>query len=415
MFAKGKKDSAILIPKKHYFTQHTNGDEITNDGLASDKAWNLVEWAGGFRQFDPEDGAKPAMDTEFKVLYDDKNLYLLVRAHDKEPHKIDKRLSRRDNFPGDWVEVNIDSYHDKRTAFSFNLSASGVKGDEFVSNDGSDWDSSWDPIWYGKSSIDEYGWIAEMRIPLSQLRFANKPEHVWGLQVLRRNFREQERSSWQYKPQSAPGWVQRFGELRGLKGIKPQKQLEIMPYVVAKAERYPGEKDNPYASGSDESLSFGVDGKVGITSDITLDFTINPDFGQVEADPSQVNLSAFELFFRERRPFFIEGSNIYNFPLTEAIAGGRYNVDNLFYSRRIGRSPSYYPDTEDGEFVDMPQNTTILGALKLTGKNKNGQNWGVMESVTQKEYAKVHDGTDERRVEAVPLTNYLVGSCTKKV
>jgi hypothetical protein len=254
-----------------------------------------------------------------------------------------------------------------------------------------------------------------MRIPLSQLRFANKPEHVWGLQVLRRNFREQERSSWQYKPQSAPGWVQRFGELRGLKGIKPQKQLEIMPYVVAKAERYPGEKDNPYASGSDESLSFGVDGKVGITSDITLDFTINPDFGQVEADQSRVNLSAFELFFRERRPFFIEGSNIYNFPLTEAIAGGRYNVDNLFYSRRIGRSPSYYPDTEDGEFVDMPQNTTILGALKLTGKNKNGQNWGVMESVTQKEYAKVHDGTDERRVEAVPLTNYLVGSCTKKV
>ena len=312
-------------------------------------------------------------------------------------------------FPGDWVEINIDSYNDKRTAFSFNLSASGVKGDEYISNNGDNWDTNWDPIWYAKTNIDELGWTAEMRIPLSQLSFADKPQHVWGIQFTRRYFRNEERSIWQFIPQDAPGWVHLFGELHGLEGIRPQKQVEIQPYVVGKVENFDEEKGNPFTAENKEDVSVGLDGKIGITSDITLDFTVNPDFGQVEADPSQVNLSAFEIFFEEQRPFFIEGNNILDFGLTESGAGGSFNSDNLFYSRRIGRNPHHEPDTDDDEYLDQPDNTSILGAIKLTGKNKKGFSWGLLESVTAKEEAEI-DRNGERRQEVVePLTNFLVG------
>jgi hypothetical protein len=342
-------------------------------------------------------------------LYDDKNLYIAVRAYDSDPGQIVKRMSRRDGFDGDWVEINIDSYFDHRTAFSFTASVSGVKGDEAVSNNGDVWDSGWDPIWYLKTSVDGEGWIAEMRIPLSQLRFANKPVHTWGFQVNRLNFREQERSSWQYIPPDAPGWVHLFGELQGIEGIKPQKQLEIQPFVLARAESYERQEGNPFATGRDKSLSVGVDGKVGITSDITLDFTINPDFGQVEADPSQVNLTAFQVFFPERRPFFLEGANILTSPLTESVAGGSFNSDNLFYSRRIGARPRYYPPTEEGEWAKSPDNVTILGALKLTGKNKRGFSWGLLETLTAEEKAEIDRDGQRRELTVEPLTNYVVG------
>jgi hypothetical protein len=248
-----------------------------------------------------------------------------------------------------------------------------------------------------------------MRIPLSQLRFADKPDHTWGLQVNRRIFREQERSSWQYIPPDAPGWVHLFGELQGLRGIKPQKQLEIQPFILGQAERYEKEEGNPFADGQDQRVSAGVDGKIGLTSDITLDFTINPDFGQVEADPSQVNLTAFQLYFLERRPFFVEGNNILTFPLTESVAGGSFNQDNLFYSRRIGGLPHHFPDLADNEYADIPENVTILGALKLTGKNKKGFSWGLLETVTAQEKAAVDLEGQRREITVEPLANFLVG------
>jgi len=395
---------------KSYTTQRVKGEPPKIDGLPDDEAWNQVEWGGGdFTQRSPDDGAEPSVQTYFKILYDAKNLYVLFKNLDPEPDKIVKRMSRRDGFDGDWVEINIDSYYDKRTAFSFTSSVSGVKGDEYVSNNGNNWDSNWDPIWYLRTSINDEGWMAEIRIPLSQLRFANKEEHVWGLQFTRRFFRNEERSSWQYIPQDASGWVHLFGQLKGIKGIKPQKQLEIQPYVVGKAERFEKEEGNPFATGKDASLDFGLDAKIGITSDITLDLTVNPDFGQVEADPSQVNLSAFQLFFAEQRPFFIEGNNILNFQ----IVGFRSN--NLFYSRRIGRRPQRYVDTDDDgeddvdEYVENKSNSRILGAAKITGKNKKGFSWGVLESVTARETVEV-DSLGYRRKETVePLTNYLVG------
>lgn len=401
---------------KSYYTERLKGEAPKIDGQEGDSAWEQVEWGGGdFTQRSPDDGAAPSVQTKFKILYDAKNLYVLFKNLDPEPDKIVNRMSRRDGFDGDFVEINIDSYFDKRTAFSFTASVSGVKGDEYVSNNGDDWDSNWDPIWYLETSIDNEGWIAEMKIPLSQLRFADKPEHIWGLQVTRMFFRNSERSVWQYVPQDASGWVHLFGELRGIKGVKPQKQLEIQPYVVAKTENFQKEEGNPYLTGSSSDIDFGIDAKIGITSDITLDLTVNPDFGQVEADPSQVNLSAFRLFFPEQRPFFIEGNNVLTFPIVG------FNNNNLFYSRRIGRSPQGGVDTDNNgddnvrEYVDRPGNTRILGAAKITGKNKHGFSWGVLESVTAREEAEIDSLGFKRHQTIEPLTNYFVARAQQDI
>jgi len=402
------------VEKRIYTTQRVNGEAIEINGYIDESTWNLVEWSGDFIQREPHNGAQPSQQTAIKILYDDDNLYVAIRAFDTEPDKIVKRMSRRDGFDGDWVEINIDSYFDKRTAFSFTASVSGVKGDEAVTNDGDMWDSTWDPIWYVKTSIDSLGWVAEMKIPFTSLRFSNNKEsQVWGIQVNRRFYRNQERSNWQYVPKDASGWVHNFGELHGIKGIKPKKQFEISPYVLSKLETYTKDSDNPFSKGKELGYGIGLDGKIGITNDFTLDFTINPDFGQVEADPSEVNLTAFESYFEEKRPFFIEGRNITNFQISGG--GNSFALDNLFYSRRIGRNPQYYPDVDEdkNEYVDMPENTTILGALKLTGKTKDGLSVGIIESLTAKEIAEVSRDGAKSKETVEPMTNYFVGRVQK--
>lgn len=394
-------------PVKSYTTDWAQSD-LTIDGKLDEAAWNQVDWGGGFVGHQPEYKAVPSQKTQFKILYDAKFLYVGVRAFDTEPEKIVKRMSRRDGFDGDFVEINIDSYNDKRTAFSFTASVSGVKGDEYVSNNGQNWDETWDPIWYLKTSIDSLGWVAEFKIPLSQLRFANKEHHVWGIQVLRRLFREEARSTWQPISPNAAGWVHLFGELNGIKGIKPQKQLEIQPYVLTSLEKYPKEIENPFKkTGKKFKLNAGLDAKIGVTSDITLDLSFNPDFGQVDADPSTVNLSAFQLFFQERRPFFLEGSSLLSFPTSEA-------TDNLFYSRRVGGKPP--GDPENVKYIDKPRQTSILGAAKITGKNAKGFSWGVLESITSRQYAKAsyENGTQGEEVVA-PLTSYLVARAQQDI
>lgn len=395
-------------PTKSYTTAKANS-ELVIDGKLDDEAWSQVEWGGDFIGRQPEYKVAPSEETQFKILYDDKYLYIGVRAFDSEPEKIVKRMSRRDGFDGDWVEVNIDSYHDKRTAFSFTASVSGVKGDEYISNNGNNWDSTWDPIWYLKTSIDEKGWIAEYKIPLSQLRFADKENHTWGIQFTRRFFRKEERSVWQPISPTDAGWVYRFGELSGIKGIKPQKQLEIQPYVVATAEAFPKDEENPFRdTGRNLEANVGLDAKIGITSDITLDLTVNPDFGQVEADPSRVNLSAFRLFFREQRPFFLEGNNV----LTFRTSGGQ---NNLFYSRRIGGRPQGSLG-DNVDYSDFPNQTRILGAAKITGKNAKGFSWGLLESVTNREKADVVYTDGSRGKESVaPFTNFLVARAQQDI
>jgi hypothetical protein len=396
------------IEKKTYHTVFTkSAPEI--DGLMNDSCWNLVEWAGDFVQTQPSENKAPSQQTAFKILYDDNNLYVFIRAYDTEPEKISRRISRRDNFDGDMVEINIDSYYDQQTAFSFTAMASGAKGDEAVTQDGNNWDSSWNPIWYLKTSIDDKGWCAEMKIPFSQLRFGKKADHVWGIQLMRHIFRLEERSRWQFIPKGSPGLVHLFGELHGISNIKPNKQIELMPYAVARTERFEKVEGNPFLDGKKSSLSAGLDGKAAITNDLTLDFTINPDFGQVEADPSEVNLTAFETYFSERRPFFVEGKNIYQFQPSNSIVIHNMGADNLFYSRRIGRYPHNTPELLEGEYADVPEATTILGAMKLSGKTKKGLSIGVLESVTANENALI-DRAGVRSKESVePLTNYFVG------
>ena len=281
------QESKEKIPKRVYTTKSLG--EIAApviDGVIDDESWNLVEWDGDFIEREPDENTPPSQQTKFKIIYDAKHLYIAIRAFDNEPDKIEKRLSRRDGFEGDYVEMHIDSYHDLRTAFSFTVTAAGVKGDEAISENGENFDESWNPIWYTKTNIDEEGWTAEMKIPLSQLRFGKSEEQIWGLQMMRRLFREEERSIWQRIPQDSPGWVSEFGELRGLINLQPQKQIEIQPFLLTQYDTYPKEDNNPYRDGDDFTFNGGVDGKIGITNNLTLDFTVNPDFGQVEADPA---------------------------------------------------------------------------------------------------------------------------------
>jgi len=408
------QESSIQVEKKIYTTTSVgNNESPVIDGKLDDAVWDSVEWGNDFIENQPDENTPPSEQTKFKIVYDAKYLYIGVRAYDKSPDSIVKRLGRRDSFDGDWVEINIDSYHDLRTAFSFTASVTGVKGDEFVSNNGNNWDSSWNPIWTMKSQIDEEGWTCEMKIPLSQLRFNNDDNQVWGIQFTRRFFRKEERSVWQRKPQETPGWVSEFGELHGLKGLKPQKQLEIQPFTVNQLESYPKEIGNIFRDGSDFKLNGGLDAKIGITNDLTLDLTVNPDFGQVEADPASIQLDGFQTFFREQRPFFVENKNIFDYRLSPSITGNTFNSDNIFHSRRIGRSPQGYPDVSDNAFVGQPQNTTILGAVKFSGKTKKGWSIGVLESVTDKEYAEIDDNGQRTKELVEPLTNYFVGRLKK--
>lgn len=396
-----------VYQQRNYNTKKVSGEPPVIDGKLDDAAWDAVDWSSNFLVFQPKEGKVPDQKTAFKILYDDKNLYVGIRAYDTDPSKIVKRLDRRDNIDGDFVAFMVDSYFDHLTAFEFDVNAAGVIYDAYISNDFDNEDESWDPVWFVKTNIDAEGWTAEMRIPLSQLRFSDAPDQTWGIEVLRREHRNGEMSMWRLISKSSNGFVHQFGEMHGLEGLKPQKQLEIMPYVLGKADYSEKEAGNPFATGHRYQGNAGVDAKVGITSNFTLDLTMNPDFGQVEADPSIVNLTGFQNYFREKRPFFVESNNILDYQVSQSTAWGSFNSDDLFYSRRIGRSPQVEPDLADNQYDRIPESTTILGAAKLTGKTRKGLSVGVLESVTQRERAAISDGTDTWHQVAEPLTNYF--------
>jgi hypothetical protein len=371
------------------------------DGLLIDSSWDIVDWTGDYIENLPDENTKPLEQTKFKVVYDTEFIYFGFRCYDKDPKGIVKRLSRRDGFEGDWIEINISSHNDKLTAFSFAASVSGVKSDGFISDNGKTWEGNWNPIWYLKTNIDDEGWTAEIKIPLSQLKFSDAPEQIWGLESTRRYFRTEERSVWQRIPLDAPGWVSEFGELHGLIGLSPKRQIELQPFLLSKLETYPPESGNPYKDGNDFKINGGLDAKIGITNDLTLNMTINPDFGQVEADPAAIALDGFQIFYEERRPFFVENKNIFDYVFAD-------NQDNLFYSRRIGGNPHGIPNVSNQAFVSIPDNTTILGAAKFSGKTKSGWSIGVLESVTKNEFARILENAIEREELVEPFTNYLV-------
>jgi len=393
-------------PKTYTTLEIKTANAPSIDGNLDDSIWASVEWGSDFIEVDPDENTEPSVQTKFKILYDQKHLYIALKALDPEPETITNRLSRRDGFVGDRINVLIDSYHDLRTGFLFTVTAAGVRGDEFITDNGDNVDESWNPIWSTKALIDDEGWSAEMKIPLSQLRFSNDSNQLWGLNVTRQYFKKNEFSAWNRIPVGTAGWVSEAGELVGLKNIKPQKQIEIQPFIVTKLDSYEAEAGNPYADGNDFNLNAGLDAKIGITNDLTLDVTINPDFGQVESDPAAINLDGFEIFNRDQRPFFVENKNIFDYRFAD-------NRNNLFFSRRIGRSPQVHPETPDGTFTDQPQNTTILGAAKFSGKTKNGWSIGVLESMTSKEFTEVSTNGNTSEYLAEPFTNYFVGRVQK--
>jgi hypothetical protein len=401
----------ILIPffaisqNQTYVTKKINPAPPVIDGKLDDGCWQHVEWGGDFTQFEPYEDTLPSQKTTFAILYDDNNLYVAIKAYDAEPDKINKRLTRRDEDDGDWAGIVIDSYEDKLTGFSFSVTAAGSKMDGIFTNDNNE-DDSWDPIWYVKTTIDAEGWNAEMRIPLSQLRFTKKESYDWGLEIARFVYRKNETSLWKPLHKSSNKLVSDFGTLEGIHSISPKKDIELFPFALGKLTYSEKEDGNPYATGKDHSMSAGLDGKISVTNDLTLNFTVNPDFGQVEADPSQVNLSAFESFYPEKRPFFIEGRNIFNFRMTSGDGDG--SSTGMFYSRRIGRAPHFKPELNDNEYAKIPDNTTILGAFKLSGKTRKGTSIGILESFTQKENAYVTKEGVESKYPVEPFTNYIV-------
>ncbi|MBK7214669.1 MAG: carbohydrate binding family 9 domain-containing protein [Bacteroidales bacterium] len=395
--------SLLHSQQRAYQTARLTATTPQIDGILDEEAWKTASWSGGFIQRDPYDGKSPSQLTDFSILYDDNNLYIGIKAYDSTPSGIVKRLSRRDQNDGDWVAIELDSYADKLTGFAFGVTASGVKFDVMLINDvGSD--DSWDPIWYVKTSSDLDGWYAEIRIPLSQIRFARKEEHNWGLQVLRYIYRKQEYSCWQPISRDATGWVSKFGELKGITGILPHRDIEIAPFAMGKAVFDEKEAGNPFQTGKTIKGTGGVDGKVSITNDFTLNFTINPDFGQVEADPSVMNLTAFETYFPEKRPFFIEGKNIFDYKLT----GSDDTRNQIFYSRRIGSAPHYTPVLDSGEYASVPEETSILGSFKFSGKTRNGLSIGVIESVTSNENATIDFAGSRTKEKVEPLTSFFV-------
>jgi hypothetical protein len=402
----------LLAQRNSYTTERVPDNSIRIDADPSETVWESVEWSGNYIQTQPYDSAAPSQNTAFKTVYDDNAIYFLIRAFDTAPDSIERQMCRRDGWEGDFVEIYIDSYYDRNTAFGFNVNAAGVRGDAIITGDGNHEDETWDPVWFAKTAVDDKGWIAEIKIPYTQLRFGNKEVQVWGLQMGRRLYRHAEWSYWQYISPTASGFTSSFGDLQGIRDIQPKRQVEIMPFMLGGYEHYEKEEGNPFRQGSNWLYNAGIDGKIGISNNFILDFTVNPDFGQVEADPSEVNLTTYETYFRERRPFFIEGKNLLDFKVTED-DGPMSSNDVLFYSRRVGKSPSYRPELDDNEYADVPDNTTILAAFKVTGKTSDGWSVGIMNSITQKEVAIIDDEGIRRQETVEPMTNYLASRVMK--
>jgi hypothetical protein len=383
--------------------------DITIDGKLDEAAWAAAVPTSGFTQSYPTPGAPATDPTEVRVLYDDAALYVSVKMRDPKPDSIAAQLARRDatGIYSDWVHLIIDSYHDRRTSFRFSVNPKGVKKDVYTFNDGNE-DLNWDAVWEVGTRIDSEGWNAEYRIPLSQLRFGDASkgvERVWGFQVQRDIARRQARDTWSPWTRRDAGFVSRFGDLRGLVDIPQPTRLEVMPYVSARTTRAPGDAADPFYSKTDFSPSIGGDLRYGLPGGLTLTATVNPDFGQVEVDPSVVNLSAFETFFPEKRPFFLEGSDVFSFGQVRTF--NDYGSQQYFYSRRIGRSPQRFPG--GANYADVPDQTTIAAAAKVTGKI-GAWTLGMIDGVTPEEKARIETAPGERATTAVePFTNYFSG------
>ena len=380
---------------------------IIIDGLLNEEVWER-SGTTGFRQMKPEDGAPATEKTLVWVAYDDKNFYLAARMFDSEPEGIISRLGRRDiEVESDWFYFGIDPYFDKRSGYFFAVNPAGAILDGTLFNDEGQ-DSTWDGVWESAAQTDSEGWTVEIRIPYRQLRFKKLTEYTWGINFYRLIQRKNELSCYSWIPNEESGQVSRFASLTGIRDIHPGRLIEVLPFSVGKAHFSPIIQGNPFRTGKDFMADAGFDLKASLRSNLTLNATVNPDFGQVEVDPAVINISDQETYYAEKRPFFVEGADIFRFGY-----GGANMVRNLgwsdpqfFYSRRIGRSPQGYV-SEPG-YVDRPDWTTILTAAKVTGKIGNGWNVGFLTSITQREFAAVDWNGRRSPAEIEPFSTYTV-------
>lgn len=391
------------------------------DGVVDDAVWQLAPAQSGFTQEDPDQGKPATEDTAFRILYDDEALYVAVICHDSEPDSIRAALSRRDEWiERDVFEFHLDPHHDHQTGFFFVVGPSGWVRDGVIFND-DDGDRTWDGVWQARTARRVDGWSAELRIPYHVLRFSEKPVYEWGVNAYRHLSRRAEWTHWSFTPRGVNGWPSRFGHLQGIEGIEPRRSLEIFPFALGRATLTRGDDDG--GNQTDFLGTAGIDLRYGLSSNISLNGTINPDFGQVDADPAVLNLGVFETFFDERRPFFLEGNQIFEGPGPDI--AGIERPTRLYHSRRIGRQPSRFELPDDSDQVTRPDNTTILGAVKISGKTDGRTAFGILNAVTGSEYARIDEyvtNTQSGLVDTVrrnfliePTTNYFVGRVQQDV
>jgi hypothetical protein len=364
------------------------------DGKDDDVVWRSAPPIDGFLEAKPTEGAQPQLRTEARVAYDEHNLYVFVRSFDPHPDSIVSLLSRRDDqTASDYVTLMLDPYHDRRTGYEFSVNPAGVKTDYAIYNDG-DEDVAWDAVWDAATRIDSLGWTAEYRIPLSQLHYSSKGGGTFGLLIWRVIQRRTATVTWPLYRTSRSGFTSQFGSLTGLDGLGSPGRAEVTPYVLTKNVQDLKSTD----LGRNQDVSVGGDLRYRVASNLLLNATVNPDFGQVEADPSELNLSAFETFFTERRPFFVEGKGLFTFTVNCVVVVDCNTGEGLFYSRRIGRSPELTDVYGDAA---SPSATKILGAAKVTGRLPGGFSLGVLDAVT--DHVTAPGGTTLE-----PATNFAV-------
>ena len=375
---------------------------VRMDGVLSEEVWRSAPAVTRFTQREPNEGQPAIENAEVRFAYDDEALYVGARMYSRNPADIRALITRRDQEgTSEFIAITLDTYLDRRTAYSFAVTPSGVRLDFFHPSDNDDGDSGYDPVWEARARIDSAGWTAEMRIPFNQLRFSPRAEQAWGLNVIRRVPARNEDSYWRLIRRDETGWASRMGALVGIRGIAPSRRLEALPYVAG-GSRIRDEVDpaDPFRHRTDSEARVGGDLKIGLGPNMTLDMTLNPDFGQVEGDPAVVNLSAYEVFFDEKRPFFTEGADL-------------LNRRNLFYSRRIGAPP---PGRASGDYVEPIGNTTILGAAKLTGRLPSKLSVAALAAVTDAEAVRTFDAASSAfgRATIAPRTLYAAASAQQE-
>ena len=383
--------------------------KIVVDGRLTEQVWQRPG-CKDLEQQDPDQGKAPSQKSEFWIAYDNEAFYFAAKYYDNHPDSIMSRLVRRDFIwgdPSDGCVLYLDSYHDNRSGYFFYVSAAGTLADGLIENDVKQPnDITWDAVWEGVPHIDEDGWSVEMKIPYSQLRFNPGEKQVWGINVERFISRRFETDMLAYTPRNESGFASRFPDLVGIEGITPPTRIELLPYVTGKAEYISNSPGDPFNSGHEYSPGFGLDVRAGLGNSLTLNGTINPDFGQVEVDPAIVNLTDVEYTFEEKRPFFTEGVSIYRFGNggTNSDVSFNWSSPNIFYSRRIGRPPQ--GSLPDYDYADIPNGTHILGAAKISGQISDGWKIGTIHALTKREFADIQYQGNRSKIEVEPLTYY---------